>query len=231
MRRIIFATLLLAACQSTPVVIEPTPGNVAQQFEVAAFGSDYGPGTDLLRRWEGDLHWGWLRTAQAPKYSNEHYPRIASIMRQISQDANVRWAEAKTADDLNFVFAFMPRSEFSTVQDQIASGLSSGQLCAGVILFDETSGSISKAFTFFGTDNSDQIIRDCILEEIYQAMGLPADACHYRPSVICEQDRVFELTEADKIMLRTLYDPRLKPGMTKAEAMPIARQIIAEQMR
>ncbi len=49
--------------------------------------------------------------------------------------------------------------------------------------------------------------------------------------MICEADTVFELTEADKILLRTLYDPRLKPGMTKAEAMPIARQIIAEQMQ
>jgi len=29
------------------------------------------------------------------------------------------------------------------------------------------------------------------------------------------------------MILRVLYDPRLKPGMTRAEGMPIARAIIA----
>ncbi len=32
-------------------------------------------------------------------------------------------------------------------------------------------------------------------------------------------------------MVRVLYDPRLRPGMHKTEAMPIVRRVIAEHRR
>ena len=61
-------------------------------------------------------------------------------------------------------------------------------------------------------------------------VGLPNDACHYRPSLFCEADRVFALTPADRILLRTLYDPRLSAGMAREEALPIVRIIVGELM-
>ena len=36
------------------------------------------------------------------------------------------------------------------------------------------------------------------------------------------------LSESDRNIVRILYDPRLQPGMTRAEAMPIVREIAAE---
>ena len=57
---------------------------------------------------------------------------------------------------------------------------------------------------------------------------MPNDACHYRPSLFCEYDRVAAMTPADQILLRTLYDRRLTPGMARDDARPIFRQIIAE---
>ena len=38
------------------------------------------------------------------------------------------------------------------------------------------------------------------------------------------------LTTQDELMLQMLYDPRLTPGMTAAEAAPIARVIAKELM-
>ena len=35
-------------------------------------------------------------------------------------------------------------------------------------------------------------------------------------------------TELDWLMLKILYDPRLKNGMTRAEAGPIVREILSE---
>lgn len=234
MRRAIIAALLLAGCQTTPAVIEPTPENVAAQFEVAAFGSDAGAGRGVITKWQSDPVLGSIETPEYDTYVRRYQSEIVSALESIQAVTGRRWiTNATSVDDVTFHLSFMPKSEFGTlpIDDPDVLRFVSRQSCAGLVGYKKSTNEQFFALAVFGTDNSDEIIRDCILEEIYQAMGLPADACHYRPSVICEQDRVFELTEADKILLRTLYDPRLRPGMSKAEAMPIARQIIAEQMR
>ena len=40
----------------------------------------------------------------------------------------------------------------------------------------------------------------------------------------------FSLSDTDRILIRTLYDRRLKPGMDRRTAMPIALGIIAQHM-
>ncbi|MEQ8246093.1 MAG: DUF2927 domain-containing protein [Alphaproteobacteria bacterium] len=68
----------------------------------------------------------------------------------------------------------------------------------------------------------------CTYEELAQLIGPANDACHYRPSIFCDSDFPEAYTDADKIILRTTFDPRLRKGMTREEGMPIARQIIRE---
>lgn len=73
----------------------------------------------------------------------------------------------------------------------------------------------------------------CVQEEMAQAMGLPNDYAAARPSLFNDSLEFAFLTEHDEILLRMLYDRRLKPGMTAAEARPllpdIARDAIAAQ--
>lgn len=68
----------------------------------------------------------------------------------------------------------------------------------------------------------------CVYEELAQTIGPTDDACEYRPSIFCDLDFPVTYNEADKIILRTTFDPRLRNGMTREEGMPIARQIIRE---
>ena len=95
---------------------------------------------------------------------------------------------------------------------------------------DHGTGVIDYASAVIGTDNSTSIRNHCHLEEIVQALGPGGDACIIRHSLFRDGPGTYDtgLTEADAIILRTLYDPRLTPGMTAAEAMPIARRVIAE---
>ncbi|MEQ8246082.1 MAG: DUF2927 domain-containing protein [Alphaproteobacteria bacterium] len=76
--------------------------------------------------------------------------------------------------------------------------------------------------------NSLRATRRCTHEELAQLIGPANDACHYRPSIYCGRDVIERFTDADKIILRTTFDPRLRSGMTRAEGMPIARQLIRE---
>ncbi|MDP5306138.1 DUF2927 domain-containing protein [Paracoccus spongiarum] len=68
----------------------------------------------------------------------------------------------------------------------------------------------------------------CIHEELAQGMGLANDSPTARPSIFNDDEEFALLTRHDELLLQILYDPRLRPGMTEAEAIPIVREIAAE---
>ncbi|WP_295042648.1 DUF2927 domain-containing protein [uncultured Paracoccus sp.] len=68
----------------------------------------------------------------------------------------------------------------------------------------------------------------CIHEELAQGMGLANDSPDARPSIFNDDEEFALLTRHDELLLRILYDPRLRPGMSASEAEPVVRQIAAE---
>ena len=71
----------------------------------------------------------------------------------------------------------------------------------------------------------------CFHEDVSQAMGLFGDLAESEENMFrseAENDKWPTFTWHDVIMLRTLYDRRIKPGMPEDQAMPIVRVIIAE---
>ncbi|MFN3278030.1 MAG: DUF2927 domain-containing protein [Paracoccus hibiscisoli] len=68
----------------------------------------------------------------------------------------------------------------------------------------------------------------CIHEELAQGMGLANDSPAARPSIFNDDEEFALLTRHDELLLQILYDPRLRPGMTEAEAAPIVREIATE---
>ena len=61
-----------------------------------------------------------------------------------------------------------------------------------------------------------------------QALGLLNDGDDIRPSVFNDDEEFALLTRHDELLLRILYDVRLRPGMRPAEASPIVDRIITE---
>lgn len=70
----------------------------------------------------------------------------------------------------------------------------------------------------------------CYFEEITQGLGLANDSPVARPSLFNDNAEFAVMTVLDEQLLRVLYDPRLRPGMTSAQARPIVRRIAAELM-
>jgi hypothetical protein len=70
--------------------------------------------------------------------------------------------------------------------------------------------------------------RSCIQEELAQVMGLPDDSSTARPSIFNDDEEFGVLTRHDEALLRMLYDPRLRPGMTPAELAPLLPAIAAD---
>ena len=87
---------------------------------------------------------------------------------------------------------------------------------------------LSQAAILIKAENPDLIRLSCIHEELAQALGLFNDSLDARPSIFNDNEEFALLTYQDELLLRILYDPRLKPGMDAAEAMPIVREIALE---
>jgi hypothetical protein len=69
----------------------------------------------------------------------------------------------------------------------------------------------------------------CLMEEMAQVLGLPNDDPDTQASfagLAGASNRDAPLTPAAALMVRTLYDSRLRVGMPRAEALPVAREII-----
>lgn len=68
----------------------------------------------------------------------------------------------------------------------------------------------------------------CIQEELAQGLGLANDSPQARPSLFNDDEEFALLTRHDELLLKILYDRRLSPGMTEAQAAPVVRQIASE---
>ena len=92
-------------------------------------------------------------------------------------------------------------------------------------VFHDRNFVIKRVEIYIAPDNPAQR-RHCIAEELTQAMGLSNDSSLIANSIFNDDSRQALLAPWDTLMLRVLYDPRIRPGMSRYEAMPVVRQII-----
>lgn len=69
---------------------------------------------------------------------------------------------------------------------------------------------------------------NCVVEELTQVMGLPNDSEKVFPSVFNDRSTDVYLSGLDVLLLKMLYDPRLKPGMDAQAARPVLETLAAE---
>jgi hypothetical protein len=82
-----------------------------------------------------------------------------------------------------------------------------------------------RAIAFVRAEHPDLMRQSCYHEEMAQGLGLANDSPHARPSIFNDDDEFALLTTHDEMLLKMLYDPSLRPGMTPDEARPIVSEI------
>ncbi|TQV76294.1 DUF2927 domain-containing protein [Denitrobaculum tricleocarpae] len=90
-------------------------------------------------------------------------------------------------------------------------------------------GSLGTTFIVFFLSIPIEQLESCAYEETIQAMGLFNDDNSLFNTMFTDAFKEYLFpTELDWMMLRILYDERIKSGMTRNEAMPIVREILTE---
>ncbi|WP_284163264.1 DUF2927 domain-containing protein [Frigidibacter sp. SD6-1] len=90
------------------------------------------------------------------------------------------------------------------------------------------SGRYDRALAVIRGELPDLMRQACIEEEIAQALGLVNDSPRARPSIFNDDQEFATLTRQDELMIRLLYDARLRPGISLDEARPLIDIIAAE---
>lgn len=93
---------------------------------------------------------------------------------------------------------------------------------------DDGASGYGQAIALVRAEHPDLVRKSCYHEELAQGLGLANDSPYARPSIFNDDDEFALLTTHDGMLLKMLYDPRLKPGMSADEARPIVNTMAQE---
>ncbi|WP_375175631.1 DUF2927 domain-containing protein [Pseudooceanicola sp.] len=93
---------------------------------------------------------------------------------------------------------------------------------------DDSTEGYGEAIALVRAEHPDLVRRSCYHEEMAQGLGLANDSPRARPSIFNDDDEFALLTSHDEMLLKMLYDPRLRIGMSAEEARPIVLRMARE---
>lgn len=197
----------------------------------------------LLRRWEGPVRVAVMTGDSAPpEDSARDRANVAGFTSRLRQLTGADIAMG-SGNDVNFLVLFMTSTERTVFAEQVRAFYPDFAPAVVSALRDTPLDTFCTAYAFYRTDDPSVyssvivLIRaehppftrlSCVNEEMAQAMGLPNDSPEARPSLFSDSLEFALLTEHDAILLRMLYDPRLKPGMSVDEVRPLLPAIAAD---
>lgn len=121
------------------------------------------------------------------------------------------------------IAAVMPG--FNAGEIRAFTGMPPSTYCQVSVLSEARSGVYLRALAVVRAEHPDLMNLACLHEEIAQGLGLPNDSPRARPSIFNDDQEFALLTPMDEAMLRILYNPALRPGMSVAEARPIVAML------
>lgn len=229
------AGLVAALCAIAAPARAIDDDRLLRNFAIVAFGAEFGQKTGRgLAKWTRPLRVFTQIDTPLPHseedYLQQHMDRLASLT-----GLDIRFVSRK--EDANFVVAFIARQNFvraildhydrARTTSRFVNQLSRAH-CVGIYTTKGSTGEIVQAVAIIPADYASQrgLLRMCIVEETTQALGLPNDSDQVNPSIFNDSNNIKDLTGHDKLLLRLLYHPGLKPGMKMNAALRAAREVL-----
>lgn len=226
-----------------------TRADLVRNFAKIAFHSEYAPGATLVQRetgtelfkWSGALRWSLAGDGAGPTDLLQMRALVARLGALTGLTFVELAPEADAAPDVTMLILGQAMRDEALAAMMRATGRPSAPLveawsrqdrfpCVGQIRLLNRSGGPGRleGFIFIKAETSRLLRQSCLHEEFTQVLGLLNDGDDVRPSIFNDGQEFALLTRHDEMLLRILYDPRLKTGMTEAVGMPIVRRIVAQ---
>lgn len=228
------------------------PRRLAETFVKVALYDEYALGPAgfearatpaILRRWDGPLRIGMVFGASVdPRQRAADRASVTSLAARLSDLSGLPvglsergqnlWVyvvseeERRTlAPEWSRRFAGVPAEVFAPV-----AGMGLETVCLALGFSPAGNPVYRGGLVVVRAELPERLREGCFHEELAQVMGLVNDAPEARPSIFNDDEEFATLTTLDAHLVAMLYDPRLRPGMTEAEARPIVEQIAAERL-
>lgn len=148
-----------------------------------------------------------------------HYAALGRHIAALSETTgmHIRLMPRDIGSGGDIVISIVPRTVMSQVPFPGVPEKTLGQLMGPsrcfFVIWPNPDWSVKAAKIVINSILDDDHITHCLLEELTQSLGLPNDSERLRPSVFNESSMLTKLSVIDRILIRTVYDPRIKSGM------------------
>lgn len=204
------------------------PDFVARAFIDVALRNEYSSGQKPLVKWQKPLR-VWVKHDVGDQdlhdqLTNAHLRHLSAItglsIKRVSsrKEANIVWIYTNDAKWEKDIEREMGKSSLKHVRDAICK--------AGYRI--GSSSAIDSASIVIPVDRArmhGKLIA-CVVEEITQTLGLPNDSDSAFPSIFNDNTPEDLLSPLDVVLLKLLYEPELKVGMTEREVTPIIKRLL-----
>ena len=193
---------------------------IAADFLELSFEMESGRRLPVLSRFEGPVRVGLREPADASLQRD-----LAALLARLRTEAGIDIARAGAGEEANIVVEVLPRRDLQRLVPQAAcfvvprvSSWAEFRRTRRSRAVDWTTLTTrTRAAVFLPGDVSPQEARDCLHEEIAQALGPLNDLYRLPDSVFNDDNFHTVLTGFDMLMLRITYDPALQSGLSRAE--------------
>ncbi|SNS45319.1 DUF2927 domain-containing protein [Tropicimonas sediminicola] len=207
-----------------------TNTQLAGDFLDLTFMLESGRELPRLTRFEGEITVGLRGSADATLQRD-----LSRLLTRLQREAGIPIRSAREGEEPSIVVEVLPRKELQRAVPQAAcfvvprvSGWSEFRRQRRSETVDWTTlETRERASVFLPGDVSPQEARDCLHEEIAQALGPLNDLYRLPDSVFNDDNFHTVLTGFDMLMLRVYYDDALSNGMSKAEVAAALPGILA----
>lgn len=195
--------------------------DLAQDFLDLTFALENGETLPSLLKYDGPV-----RVVLRSQGLSQYQPEVSALLRRIRREAGVDIRQTDDPEEAQIHVHAVPRQTISRAFPGAACFIVPGVRSwnefrnpAGrenQILWSRQSR-LSITSIFLPADSTPQDTRDCLHEELGQALG-PANDLYRVPDTIFNDDNFHSvLTPFDMLMLKTLYDPALTNGLSRGE--------------
>lgn len=211
-----------------------------EEYDRALGGTVAREASTRLTRWGGPVRVGLRFGASVPQAKRaSDTARIRSYLNRL---AGLTGLSIRLADtNPNFIIQIASVDERRTLGPALQAALPelTATQVAGVTNMEQSTyclvwtqsdtatGLYERAFVFIPSEHPDLMRLACMHEEIAQGLGLPNDSALARPTIFNDDEEFALLTSQDELMLKMLYNPALRPGMTETQARPIVESLAA----
>lgn len=193
--------------------------SVAADFLELTFRMESGRAIPVFSRFEGPV-----RVAVAGNAPGTASRDLSALLGRLRAEAGIDIAQT-SGTDANITVQFLPRATMQAAVPNAAcfvvprvSSWDEFRAARGTSRIDWTTLTVrERAAIFIPSDVAPQEARDCLHEELAQALGPLNDLYHLSDSVFNDDNFNAVLTGFDMLILRATYAPDLRSGLSQAE--------------